>query len=75
MKLPIVYVYELRDQGRKGFLLPAEQIIPNGQEVLDSFLVLFDEAAKYGYSNFDQKQYSTSEKLANFTEFDWFGIF
>ncbi|XP_033222922.1 zinc carboxypeptidase-like [Belonocnema kinseyi] len=75
LKLPVVFVYELRDQGKKGFLLPAEQIIPNGQEVLDSFLALFDEAAKYGYLNSDQKEHSSSEKITNFTEFDWFGIF
>ena len=65
-----MYVYELRDRGKKGFLLPAEQIIPNGQEVLDSFLVLFDETEKYGYSNFNQK-YSPS-LLENFTNFEWF---
>nr|QEI22872.1 putative zinc carboxypeptidase [Oryctes rhinoceros] len=39
----ITYTYELRDQGRYGFVLPADQIIPTGQETLDSFVVIFEE--------------------------------
>lgn len=46
---PIVYVYELRDQGRYGFLLPPEQIIPTGKETLDSLIVMFQEAKALGY--------------------------
>lgn len=49
LKVPVAYTYELRDTGRNGFILPAEQIIPNGQEVLDSFLGMFKEAARFGY--------------------------
>lgn len=30
----LTYTYELRDTGRYGFLLPADQIIPNGEEFL-----------------------------------------
>lgn len=48
-KIPVVYTYELRDTGRHGFVLPAEQIVPNAQEVLDSFFTIFEEAAKFGY--------------------------
>ncbi|XP_071574831.1 zinc carboxypeptidase-like [Temnothorax nylanderi] len=48
---PIAYVYELRDQGRYGFLLPPEQIIPTGQETLDSLVVMFKEAKRLGYPN------------------------
>uniref|UniRef100_A0ABD2VZF3 Peptidase M14 domain-containing protein n=1 Tax=Trichogramma kaykai TaxID=54128 RepID=A0ABD2VZF3_9HYME len=47
--LPIVFIYELRDQGNYGFLLPADQIIPSGQEVMDSLVAMFDEAARLGY--------------------------
>lgn len=46
---PIVYTYELRDQGRYGFLLPPEQIIPTGEETLDSLVAMFKEAKKRGY--------------------------
>ncbi|XP_031780002.1 zinc carboxypeptidase-like [Nasonia vitripennis] len=48
-KLPLVYIYELRDRGNSGFVLPPNQIIPNGQEVMDSLVALFGEANKYGY--------------------------
>lgn len=43
-KTRISYTYELRDKGRYGFLLPANQIIPTGQETLDSLITLFKEA-------------------------------
>ncbi|KAL7287595.1 hypothetical protein TKK_0018242 [Trichogramma kaykai] len=49
LKLPVTYTYELRDKGRYGFLLPADQIIPNGEEVMDSLVTMFDEAIKFGY--------------------------
>lgn len=38
-----VYVYELRDHGRHGFLLPPDQIIPSGEETLDSLVAIFKE--------------------------------
>ncbi|XP_044733672.1 zinc carboxypeptidase A 1-like [Chrysoperla carnea] len=48
-KVPITYTYELRDTGRHGFVLPPEQIIPTGEETLDSLLALFKEAENIGY--------------------------
>ncbi|KAG5308073.1 CBPA1 carboxypeptidase, partial [Acromyrmex insinuator] len=36
----IVYTYELRDKYQYGFLLPPEQIIPTGQETLDSIIAM-----------------------------------
>lgn len=46
---PIAYTYELRDTGRYGFILPANQIIPTGEETMDSLVALFKEAAARGY--------------------------
>jgi len=34
-------MYELRDRGQYGFLLPPEQIIPTGEETLDSLVEIF----------------------------------
>ncbi|XP_044733673.1 zinc carboxypeptidase-like [Chrysoperla carnea] len=48
-KVPITYTYELRDTGRHGFVLPPEQIIPTGEEILDSLVALFEEAENIGY--------------------------
>ncbi|XP_059616591.1 zinc carboxypeptidase-like [Phlebotomus argentipes] len=45
----LVYCYELRDTGRYGFSLPANQIRPTGQETLDSIVVILREGANKGY--------------------------
>ncbi|KYQ48742.1 hypothetical protein ALC60_12248, partial [Trachymyrmex zeteki] len=43
----IVYVYELRDKGQYGFLLPSEQIILTaGEETLDSIIAITLKEAK-----------------------------
>ena len=47
--IPISYTYELRDTGRYGFLLPPNQIIPTGEETLDSLVAMFKEAKARGY--------------------------
>ncbi|XP_066599613.1 uncharacterized protein [Prorops nasuta] len=49
LKKQIVYTYELRDQGKYGFLLPPNQIIPTGQETLDSLVAMFKAAKSFGY--------------------------
>lgn len=41
--VPIAVTYELRDRGQFGFLLPADQIIPNAEETLVSVLAIFRE--------------------------------
>ncbi|KAG7191185.1 hypothetical protein KM043_013980 [Ampulex compressa] len=46
---PITYTYELRDRGAYGFLLPANQIIPTGEETLDSLVAMFKEAKERGH--------------------------
>ncbi|KAK0081614.1 hypothetical protein PV325_011858 [Microctonus aethiopoides] len=50
-KVPISYTYELRDKGKYGFLLPANQIIPTGEETLDSLVELFNAADELGIPN------------------------
>lgn len=51
LNVPLVYCYELRDDGRYGFLLPAEQIQPNSEEVMDSVIELIHQAERFGYMN------------------------
>ncbi|KOX71863.1 Zinc carboxypeptidase A 1, partial [Melipona quadrifasciata] len=46
---PVTYTYELRDTGRHGFLLPADQIAPTALETLDSLVAMFKEAKVRGY--------------------------
>jgi hypothetical protein len=46
---PVSYTYEFRDTGATGFVLPASQIIPNGNEVVDSLVGLVMESRNLGY--------------------------
>ena len=41
--IDINFTFELRDTGRYGFLLPADQIIPCAQEVLAAMEVLWEQ--------------------------------
>ncbi|KAL9706931.1 hypothetical protein quinque_010449 [Culex quinquefasciatus] len=47
--VPIAASYEFRDTGNYGFLLPADQIIPNSEEVLDSLVAFLGKARELGY--------------------------
>ncbi|KAJ8723718.1 hypothetical protein PYW07_007698 [Mythimna separata] len=49
LKVPLVYCYELRDNGTHGFLLPPDQILDNNLEVFDSILELIFQARRFGY--------------------------
>ncbi|CAH0690327.1 unnamed protein product [Spodoptera exigua] len=49
LKVPLVYCYELRDNGTYGFVLPPAQILPNNLEVMDSILELIFQARRFGY--------------------------
>lgn len=48
-KIPLAYTFELRDQVQYGFILPADQIVPNAEEVLAAFVGMIDEADVLGY--------------------------
>ncbi|XP_066995323.2 zinc carboxypeptidase [Anabrus simplex] len=43
LKIPYTFVWELRDTGEYGMLLPADQIIPTGQETLDSVISILED--------------------------------
>lgn len=45
---PLVFTYELRDQGKHGFILPPEEIIPTAEETLDSVIAMLKEAKARG---------------------------
>ncbi|XP_058816378.1 zinc carboxypeptidase A 1-like [Topomyia yanbarensis] len=61
--IKLVFTYELRPaHGWVGFVLPPEQIIPTGEETLDSLVTLVDEAAKRGYYKVGVESFKTLEK-------------
>ncbi|KAL6434376.1 hypothetical protein ACFW04_006055 [Cataglyphis niger] len=45
----ITYIYELRDRDHCGYLLPPDQIIPTGEEIMDSLVVMFKEVKARGH--------------------------
>ncbi|XP_055608876.1 zinc carboxypeptidase A 1-like [Uranotaenia lowii] len=48
--IKIVYTYELRPaHGWAGFVLPPEQIVPTGEETLDSLVTMVQETDRRGY--------------------------
>ncbi|XP_055597876.1 zinc carboxypeptidase A 1-like [Uranotaenia lowii] len=51
LDVKIAYTYELRPDGSSayGFELPANQIVPTGEETLDSLVTLIEESASRGY--------------------------
>ncbi|KAI5642824.1 zinc carboxypeptidase domain-containing protein [Phthorimaea operculella] len=51
LQVPLTYCYEFRDKGEFGHLLPADQILPNNQEVWDSILEMIHQAKRFGYLN------------------------
>ncbi|KAI5642825.1 zinc carboxypeptidase domain-containing protein [Phthorimaea operculella] len=51
LKVPLVYCYEFRDRGEFGQILPADQILPNAEEVWDSILEMIHQAKRFGYLN------------------------
>ncbi|CAH2094778.1 unnamed protein product [Euphydryas editha] len=59
IKVPLVYVYEFRDNGTYGFLLPPSQILPNSEEVMDSLLELIHQAKRLGYLNSSSRFYAS----------------
>lgn len=46
LEVPYVYTVELRDQGRYGFVLPADQIVPSGIETFAGFKAAVAEMLK-----------------------------
>ncbi|XP_052756711.1 uncharacterized protein LOC113520958 [Galleria mellonella] len=50
--IPIVYLFELRDVGQYGFLLPPSQIIPNGEEIMDCLIEMDRVTRLLGYYHY-----------------------
>lgn len=46
------YTYEMRDTGDVGFLVPAEQIVPNAEEIVASLVQMIIEGQALGYFKF-----------------------
>lgn len=46
--IPLAFAFELRDhrRGSYGFLLPTDQIIPNGLETRDAIVAMVEEARR-----------------------------
>lgn len=47
--IKLSYVYEFRDTGTHGFILPADQIIPNAQETMHSLIGMIEESVRLRY--------------------------
>lgn len=43
------FTYEFRDEGNFGFILPAAQIRPNAEEVIESLITITDETKARGF--------------------------
>lgn len=43
------FTFEFRDTGATGFVLPANQIIPNAEETLNGIIAFVAEAKTLGY--------------------------
>ncbi|XP_058123757.1 zinc carboxypeptidase-like [Anopheles ziemanni] len=50
-KTPLSMCFEFRDNGPYGFVLPADQIIPNAEETLDAMIAMLAKAKTMGYFN------------------------
>lgn len=46
---PLSMCFEFRDNGPYGFVLPADQIIPNAEETLDALIAMLAKAKTMGY--------------------------
>lgn len=45
--IPISYTYEMRGVNLGGFVLPPEHIIPNAEEILESYIGLVQKAREF----------------------------
>lgn len=50
--MPIVYLFELRDVGEYGFLLPPELIIANNEEIVAGLVEMDRVARQIGYYSY-----------------------
>uniref|UniRef100_A0A1Y9H2W9 Peptidase M14 domain-containing protein n=1 Tax=Anopheles dirus TaxID=7168 RepID=A0A1Y9H2W9_9DIPT len=48
-RTPLSMCFEFRDNGPYGFVLPADQIVPNSEETLDALITMLAKAKTMGY--------------------------
>ena len=59
------FTYELRDTGEFGFILPPDQIIPSGEEILESFLWTGEQVIGSAIAEFVDPLPSASDPFSN----------
>ncbi|KAI5642821.1 zinc carboxypeptidase domain-containing protein [Phthorimaea operculella] len=55
-EVPIVFLFELRDNGDYGFFLPPDQIIENNEEIIDALVEMDRVTRQMGYYHQQQVQ-------------------
>ncbi|KAL4702752.1 hypothetical protein ACJJTC_002292 [Scirpophaga incertulas] len=75
IEVPLVYCYMLRDRGTFGYLLPADQILPSGQETMDSVLELIHQAKRMGYMGGASPRQAATSLLTVISTLDAIHIF
>ena len=51
MKIKYTFTLELRDTGKYGFVLPKEQIVPSGEEILSALKTFSKTVHDYGHKS------------------------
>ena len=51
MKIKYTFMLELRDTGKYGFVLPKEQIVPSGEEILSALKTFSNSVHDYGHKS------------------------
>lgn len=56
LRIPISFTFELRGppDSKNLFVLPAQEILPTGEETLDGFVALLKEGKERGYYNYEK---------------------
>ena len=61
LNISLCYVYELRDRGEFGMLLPPKEIMTTGSETMESILTILQEGRDIALSDYNYKKNITRE--------------